>query len=431
MKTFTPLLGLLVLVGSAVLLSSNRKEIRWRTVGWGLALQLVIALLILKTQIGNTLFVTINDLMIAFLGFSREGARMVFGNLIDNTVVVGPVDATGNVTQLGELAAQVGSFVAFSILPAIIFFSAMMTVLHHLGMIQKITHGFAWVMARTMKTSGRETLCSAANVFVGLVEAPMVVRSYMERMSRSELMSIMTSGFATISGAVMAAYVTMLKGHVPGVAGHLMAASIMSAPAGLVMAKLFVPETERSANLESVTLEDERQTTNIFDALTTGASQGISIAIHVAAMLIAFIATIALVNGLFAWIGGLLGLPELSLSWLFGKLLAPVAFLLGIPWSECGTLGELLGTKLMINEFVAYSNLQNSAVASELSERSRIIGCYALCGFANLSSIGMLLGGMGSMAPSRRQELSQLVLRALLAGAFASFSTACIAAMLI
>ncbi|MCP4582154.1 MAG: NupC/NupG family nucleoside CNT transporter [candidate division Zixibacteria bacterium] len=425
MDRFVGILGLIVLLVIAWALSRKRDNINWRLVGWGIGLQFVFALLILKTGPGKWVFEQCNSIILAVLKCADSGSNFVFGNLIGRFVNVGTVESSGEFVQSQQLVVDNGmAFFAFSVLPTIIFFSALITILYHYGIMQKLVLFIAKIMAKTMKSSGSESLSAAANIFVGQTEAPLVVKPYIGKMTMSELGAIMTGGFATVAGGVMAAYVGLLKDAVPGIAGHLMAASIMSAPAGLVFAKLFMPETEKSMTAGEVKLKVEKVDKNGIDAASRGASDGLRLALNVGAMLIAFIALVTLVNtilGLF-W-------DELSLAWIFGKVLAPLAWLMGVPWADCAKFGDILGTKIMINEFVAFMKLQTYAAA--LSPKAQIIGAYALCGFANLSSIGIQIGGISGIAPERRSDLAKLSIRAMTAGAFASWSTACIAGILL
>ncbi len=431
MERFISLLGLLFIILIAFVFSHNRKAIRWKSVAWGFGLQFVLALIVLKTAVGRGFFSAVNDVVISFLDYTQAGASFVFGNLTNHNVPVTGQVPGANVESAQGLVAQTGAFFAFSVLPTIIFFSAFMAILYHLGWVQKVVRAVAWVMAKSMKTSGAESLSASANIFVGQTEAPLVVRPYVKEMTKSELMAIMTGGFATVAGGVLAAYVAMLKAQIPTIAGHLMAASIMAAPAALALAKVFYPETEEPVTAGGVESDYKPETTNVIDAAASGASQGVSLAINVAAMLIAFLAIVALLNGLLGWCGGFIGLPELSLSWVFGKVLSPFAFLLGVPWTDCAAMGDLLGSKLMINEFVAYAKLQELSSGGAISERTMVIASYALCGFANVGSIGIQLGGIGGIAPERRSDLASIGLRAMFAGALASCTSACIAGLLI
>jgi len=427
------LLGLLALTALAWGLSLNRSKIQWRVVVWGLSLQLVFAALILKTPVGEVAFGALNDVVVALLGYTLDGARFVFGNLVLDNVPVG----TGTVGQ-GDFAAvpgqvaNTGAFFAFNVLPTIIFFSALMTVLYHLGIMQLAVKGFAWVMQRTMRTSGAETLSTAGNIFVGMTEAPLLIKPFIERMTSSELMAVMTGGFATVAGGVLAAYVLMLVAFFPDVAGHLMAASVMSAPAALVAAKLMVPETEQPETAGTVAIEVERRDANVIDAAARGAGEGLHLALNVGAMLLAFVALIALVNGVLGWAGGLVGWQGLSLEGVLGWIMAPVAWIMGVPWTDAPEVGSLMGVKTVVNEFVAYVQLAGDLSGGvTLQPRSVVMTTYALSGFANFASIAIQLGGIGGLAPSRRQDLSRLGLRAMVAGSIAAFMTASVAGMLL
>jgi len=431
MERFISLLGVFVLIGIAFVCSNNRKKIAWRTVAWGFGLQFIFAVLILKTAIGEQFFRGVNDLIMAFLDFTQAGSGFIFGNLIHSHIPLGTEGSSNDFEQYKNLFADAGAFFAFSVLPTIIFFSSVMAILYHLGIMQKVVQSVAWVMSKTMKTSGAESLSASADIFVGQTEAPLIVRPFVEKMTKSELMAIMTAGFATVAGGVMAAYVAMLRDKVPNIAGHLMAASIMSAPAALALAKIFFPETERSETAGVVKIDYKIETRNVVDAAASGASQGVTLAINVAAMLIAFLALVAMINGILGLCGGLIGFEGLTLSLIFGKIIAPIAFFLGIPWSDAAAMGDLIGTKLMLTEFVAYAKLQGLAAEHAISERTAIIASYALCGFANVGSIGIQLGGLGVLAPSRKHDLAMLAPRAMFAGAMASFSTACIAGILL
>jgi CNT family concentrative nucleoside transporter len=301
-----------------------------------------------------------------------------------------------------------------------------MSVLYHIGLMQKVVEFTAKIMMKVMRTSGAESLSAAANIFVGQTEAPLVVKPFVEKMTRSELMALMTGGMATVAGGVLAAYVGM------GVdAGHLLAASVMSAPAALVCAKLMIPETEKSLTEGVVSVDLPKTHANLIDAAASGASEGLSLALNVGAMLLAFIALIAMMNGMLGWIGNLVGFPQLSFEFLISYLFAPFAFLMGVPWDDCLQVGVMLGKKTVVNEFVAYLDLQAAIKSGAISERAITITTYALCGFANFSSIAIQLGGIGGLAPSRRQDLAKLGVQSLIAGTLACFMTACIAGLLI
>ncbi len=432
------LIGLLVMLGLAWSASVDRGVVQWRVVWWGMGLQLLFALFILKTPIGVAIFAGLNDVVIALLGFATEGARFLFGNLVEHQVPVTiPGEGPGAV-------AHTGAYFAFTVLPTIIFFSSLMSVLYHLGMMQWVVRGMAWVMMRTMRTSGAETLSAAGNIFVGQTEAPLLVKPFIERMTMSELMAVMTGGFATVAGGVMAAYVGMLVLFFPDIAGHLLAASVMSAPAALVVAKLMYPEREESVTRSSLGVDVHSEHANVIDAASRGAGEGLTLAFNVGAMLLAFIALIAMLNAILgvtaSWLGvegllqgwGALAAGEsLSLEALLGWLLAPIAWIMGVPWSDAVAVGSLLGIKTVTNEFVAYLRFADLLAAEALSPRSIVISTYALAGFANFSSIAVQIGGIGGIAPSRRSDLSRIGLRAMIGGTLAAFMTATIAGILI
>jgi CNT family concentrative nucleoside transporter len=437
LERLTSLFGTGLLVLLAWLLSTDRRAVDWRVVAWGIALQFAFAVLVLRTAAGHVFFSAVNDAFVRLLDFSQQGARFVFGNLVDNNVPVGtpagrpPAGAplpAGSVTAW----ARTGAYFAFGVLPTIIFFSSLMAVLYHFRVLQGIVRAFAWAMRRTMRTSGAETLAASANIFVGMTEAPLMVRPFVAGMTRSELLCLMAAGFANTAGGVMAAYVGLLGPYVPGIAGHLLAASVMSAPAALAFSKILVPETEQPATRGDVAIDVKTPDANVIDAAARGASEGLSLALNVGAMLLAFIALIALVNAGVGWVGGLLGLPGLSLERILGWCLAPLAFALGVPARDAVEVGSLLGVKTVVNEFVAYLQLANGLREGvQLSPRSVVIASYALSGFANFASIAIQIGGIGAMAPERRHDLSRLGLRAMVAGAFATFQTAAIAGMLV
>lgn len=433
------LFGVFLILGLAWLLRvrNGASGIPWRVVGWGLGLQFVFAVVVLKTAAGAWFFSKLNDLVMALLGYSEAGARFVFGNLVQNRVATGtpdPGDPFAPLTPLTDggltVFADTGAFFAFNVLPTIIFFSAVMAVLYHLGVMQQLVRGMGWVMARTMGTSGAESLSAAANIFVGQTEAPLVIKPFVQSMTRSELHAIMTGGFATVAGGVMAAYVLMLSGLFPDIAGHLVAASVMSAPAALVISKIMWPETEQPATAGSVELDVEKLDVNVVDAAARGAGEGLHLALNVGAMLMAFVALVALANGLLGVASGWFGLAEpLTLEGTLGVVFWPLAWAMGVPAAECGAVGELLGMKTILNEFVAYLHLAD--VGQGLSRRSTIIVTYALCGFANLGSIGIQLGGIGAIAPERRGDLATVGLRAMVAGTLAAFLTANVAGTLL
>lgn len=407
--------GILGLIGIGVLLSKDRRRIPWRVVGVGTLLQLLFALIVLKSAPGRAFFGGMNDAIVQLLGFSQAGADFLFRSFVTGKVEPGLV-----------------AF-AFNVLPTIVFFSALMTVLYHLGIVQRVVAGLAWLMQRTMKTSGAETLSTAGNIFLGQSEAPLLIRPYLAKMTESELFCVMVGGMSSTAGGVLAAYVGMLKGSFPDIAGHLLAASVLSGPATLVFAKLLIPEREVPETAGVTKLkEGEKLDANVIDAAARGSNEGLSLAFNIAAMLIAFIALIALINALVGWAGGLAGVEALSLQKVAGWLFWPLAFLMGVPPSECATIGGLLGEKTVINEFVAYAHLgELLANGTPLSYRAVTIASYALSGFANFASIAIQVGGIGALVPSRRADLARLGLRAVVGGSLASFQTAAIAGLLL
>jgi len=427
------LLGVGVILAAAWLMSSRRRSVSWRIVLWGMGLQLAFAWVVLKTPVGVAFFQSVNTVVRAVLGYATEGSRFVFGNLVSDNVPVGEEGAGGPFTATPGSVAQTGAFFAFRVLPNIIFVSSLMTVLYHLGVMQRVVRSIAWVMQRTLRTSGAETLDVASNIFVGLMEAPLTVKPFVERMTESELMTIMTAGMATISGGVLAAYAGMLFPYEPNAAGHLIAASVMSAPAAFVLAKLLVPETGApvtAGSLEAASVE--RPDVNTIDAAARGASDGLRLALVVGAMLIAFIALVSLVNGALGWAGHLVGVEGLSLEAILGKLLVPVAWMVGIPWQEAHVVGQLIGLEFVLNEFVAFARLESLLSAgTSLDPRSLVITIYALTSFANFGSVAMTIAGLGEMAPSRRHDLARLGLKAMLAGLLATLLTAAIAGLIV
>jgi CNT family concentrative nucleoside transporter len=396
-------------------MSSHRRRIPWRIVGGGMALQFVFALLILKTDPGQMVFVWMGDFFKQILSYVDHGSAFLFN------VYPRPGD------DLMPPVYTLWRSFAFGVLPTVIFFSSLMAILYHVGFMQKVVQLFAWIMQKTLGTSGAESLSAAANIFVGQTEAPLVIRPYVREMTLSELNAVMVGGFATIAGGVLAAYVAM------GVnAGHLITASVISAPAALLIAKVMQPETEHSKTLGTVELDVEKTSVNVVEAAAGGASDGVKLALNIAGMLIAFVALVEMGNGLFGWVGmqfGFEGESAWSLQRAFGLVFSPLAWLMGIPWSECRIAGEILGTKTVLNEFVAFADLSTRQAA--FSERSFTILTYALAGFANFSSIGIQLGGIGGIAPERRSDLARLGLRAMIGGTLAAFMTACVAGLLI
>jgi CNT family concentrative nucleoside transporter len=433
---YTGLMGILVILALCWAVSTNRRAIRWRTILWGLGLQVSFALIILKTAPGRWMFDAARAAIGRLLSFTDIGAAFLFGNLYRGTAEIAeslpPGGLTGHVQIVDSGTGgyvDLGIIIAIHILPTLIFFSALMSVLYHLGVMQRIVALVAWVMQRTMKTSGGETLSAAANIFVGVTEAPLVVRPFVKSMTMSELMAVMTAGFATVAGGVMAAYVRF--GIDPG---HLLTASVMSAPAALMLAKMMVPETESSLTEGTVRMPVEKDTVNIIDAAAQGALVGLRLAANVGAMLLAFIALLALVDFLLLKIssplaGTVPALEGLTLSRILGWIFAPLAWLIGVPGSEASTVGSLLGTKVAVNEFLAY--VQLSGLKEGLSDKAVLISTYALCGFANFGSVAIAIGGIGGIAPDRRHDLARLGLRAMITGALASAMTAAVAGILI
>ena len=410
MERWIGLLGLAVIIGLAWLIGDRNRKINYRVVIGGLLLQFALAAFILKTSAGVGIFQWIGDFFTAILSFADAGSEFVFG---------------------GEFSHH---FFAFRVLPTIIFTSSLAAIFYHLGIIPLIVRAFAWVMRRTLGTSGSETLAASANVFMGQTDAPLMVRPYVGSMTRSELMALMTGGFATIAGSVFAAYVAM------GIdAGHLVSASVISAPAALLIAKLMVPETEQSVTMGRVDLPVEKMYGNVIDAAAGGALDGLRLLLNVAALLIAVLALVAMVDAALGlvggWVGGWFGQSwQWSLSGIFGYIFAPFAWLMGIPWSESLRAGELLGIKMALNEFIAYATLSEWSQPDSgvvLSERTKTILTYALCGFANFGSIGIQIGGIGGIAPERRLDLAKLGFPAMLGGTFAMMMTACVAGLLV
>lgn len=431
------LLGVLVLLALLYALSMDRRRVNWRLIAGGLMLQLLLAAAFFTTDVTAAIMRPVAQLFVDITAFSSEGARMVFGKLVD-------------LPTMGNLMGSDGAFIfAFQVLPTIIFFSALTSVMYYLGVLQRIVYAFAWVMKRVMRLSGAESLAAAGEVFLGQTESALLVKPYVPRMTRSELATMMIGGMATIAGGVMAAYIGMLGGEDKQkqleFAQWLLCASLMSAPAAIVVAKLLVPE--RDAIDENLTVPRDEVGSNFFDSLARGTSEGLSLALNVGAMLIAFVAFAALVNGLLGWTGAHIAVgggaalndwigdasggvfDKLSLQAIFGTLMAPLAWLIGVDGGEMLRAGQLLGTKLALNEFVAYDALGSMQAAGQLGERSVFLMTFALCGFANLGSVGIQLGGIGGLAPTQRASLAALGLRALFGGTVATLLTASIAGM--
>jgi len=407
-------IGALLLVAWA--LSSHRREFPWRVVLWGLGLQLTFALFILETDAGLWVFSGINEGVVTLLDLTEEGSRFVFGDYLDFKF----------------------SF-ALKVLPTILFFSALMTILYHLGLMQRIVRGLAFVMQRTMGTSGSETLSAAANIFVGQTEAPLVIKPYVATMTLSELNAVMVGGFATVAGGVLAAYVGMLESAFADIAGHLVAASVMSAPAALVVAKIMLPETERSVTAGGeIDMTVDKIDVNVIDAAARGAAEGLKLALNVAAMLLAFLALVALADLLLAlpvhaynYVAHA-SVDPVGLTDILGWIFWPVSFVMGVASDDCATVGALLGEKLVLTEFVAYAHLGEILQSDHaLQHRSVVIATYALCGFANFGSIGIQIGGISGIAPERRSDLARLGLRAMIGGTLAACLTATIAGLLV
>lgn len=409
MAFLQPVLGILVLLGVAWLLSVDRRAVRWRPVIGGLALQLAFVLVVLRTPAGRAFFDGAQRLFTALLSYAKAGGARVIGE-----------------SALGRSAGS-APILAAVILASVVFFASLFALLHHLGIVRLIVGGMAWVMARTLRTSGAESASAAANIFVGQTEAPLLIRPYLSRMTPSEIGAVMTVGFSTIAGGVFGIYVEMLQGRVPGIAGHLLAASVMSAPAGLAVAKLIFPETGRPETLGRDAIQPRSEYANLVEAIAGGAGDGMRLSLNILGMLIAFLAFLELVNAL---LGAVTpgGWEPLTLQGIFGWLLSPMAWLLGVPWSDAPAVGSLLGVKIAVNEFVAYRQLAGS---STLSPEAATVASYALCGFANFSSIAIQIGGLGGMCPERRGEIARLGLRAMFGGAIASWCTAATAALVL
>ena len=417
------LFGLAVLIGITWLFSNNKRAVDWKLVATGITLQIAFAALVILVPGGRDVFDALGQGFVKVLSFVNEGSSFIFGSLMDTK--------------------NYGFIFAFQVLPTIIFFSALMGVMYHLNVMQAIVRVMAWSITKVMRVSGAETTSVCASVFIGQTEAPLTVRPYIAKMTQSELLTMMIGGMAHIAGGVLAAYVGMLGGGDPVqqafYAKHLLAASIMAAPATLVVAKLLIPETGTPLTRGTVKMEVEKTSSNIIDAAAAGAGEGLKLALNIGAMLLAFIALIALLNAPLTWIGEVTGLAAAigkptDLSTIFGYVLAPIAWVIGTPWADATTVGSLIGQKVVINEFVAYTELSrivNGQVPGmSLSDEGRLIATYALCGFANFSSIAIQIGGIGGLAPERRHDLAKFGLRAVLGGTIATFMTATIAGVL-
>jgi CNT family concentrative nucleoside transporter len=427
------IVGIGVMIALAYAMSENRPAISWRLVGMALVLQGVFAVFVLKTTAGIVLFAKVGDLVDALLAFTEEGARFIFGNLVQSDVPVGSRRPDGTLDTSVGTVANAGAFFAFNVLPTIIFLSSLMSLLYHLHVMQPVVKGIAWVMQRTLKTSGAETLSASANIFLGQTEAPLVVKPYIATMTNSELFNVMVCGFATAAGGVLAAYTLMLRDVIPNVAGHLLAATILQTPAAILLAKVMVPETEVPVTQGTTHVEVAKTTTNVVEAAAAGASEGVGLALNVAGMLMAFIALVATLNAVVGWVGGFFGYPELSIQILMGAALRPLAWVMGVPWSETPYVGSIIGLKTVLNEFIAFGTFANDmrTGAVTISPRTEVIVSYAVVGFANFSSIAIQIGGIGGMAPSRRGDISRMGVRAMIAGNLAAFMSACWAGMLL
>jgi CNT family concentrative nucleoside transporter len=398
MGRYTGLLGLVVLLGVAWLFSSHKRAIKLRLIAWGMGLQFLLALLVLKTGFGRV-FQVIGAGVNAMLAYTEEGTKFVFG-------------------PLGAGTGPMGVVFAFQVLPIIIFITSFFSILYYLGIMQWIVRAMAIGMQKVMGVSGAESLNVAASIFMGQTEAPLTIRPFLDGLTESELFTVMTSGMAHVSGSVMAAYVKIAGVSIT----HLLTAVIMTAPATIMLAKIFIPETEKPVTAGKVELKIEKSGVNLIDAAARGASDGVGLVLNIAAMLIAFLALIAMLNGMLSW-------AHTSLEQIFGVLFSPIAWLMGVPWKDAGAIGNLLGTRLALNEFVAFLKL--GPMEKSLDPRSFVIATYALCGFANFSSIAIQIGGIGALAPRRKSDLARLGLRAVAAGTMANFMSACIAGMLL
>jgi len=430
------LLGLILVTAMAFVFSRSKRTINWRLVLTGIILQFLFAFIVLKTYIGREIFSQISKAFVILFGFAADGAQFVFG-------VLG---------KAPPAEGSLGFFFAFQVLPTIIFFASFMAIFYHLGIMQRVVQGMAWIMAKILKTSGAESLCVAANVFIGQTEAPLVIRPYLSTLTQSELLTIMTGGMAHIAGGVMAAYMQMLA--VASVkaaggtletsqiyfAGHLLAASIMAAPATMVVAKMLIPESGDPLTMGTVRVKIEKAYSNTIEAAASGAGDGLRLALNVGGMLIAFIALIALLNALLGWVGDWSGLnattqasfgKPLSLELVFGLVFQFIAFGIGVPWADALNVGSLMGIKLVVNEFVGYLRMADVVAAGQLSPKAIVIATYSLCGFANFSSIAIQIGGISPLAENRRSDIAKLGLRAVLGGTIATWMTASIAGMFV
>jgi concentrative nucleoside transporter, CNT family len=399
------LVGLALILAIGILLSHNRRAIRWRVIAWGLGLQLLFAIFVLRIPAGQALFRWLGDLVTGILGYSYIGSEFVFG-------------------ELGKQHSSLGVIFAFQLLPAIIFVSALFAILYYLGIMQLVVRAFAIVMSRVMGASGAESLNVAASIFMGQTEAPLTIRPFLGRMTRSELMTVMTSGMAHISGSIMVAYIAF------GIeARHLLTAVIMTAPGTIMMSKLFEPETEIPETYGKVTLDMPKQDVNLLDAAARGTGEGLQLMLNVIAMLVSFVALVALLNGGFGAVHRYVDWFPANVQTVLGWIFRPIAWAMGVPWHDSGVIGSLLGTRMVLNEFIAYAQL--GPMKAQLDPRSFTIASFALAGFANFSSVGIQLGGIGALVPDRKHDLARLGIRAMLAGTLANFLSATIAGMLL
>ncbi|HKD04983.1 MAG TPA: nucleoside transporter C-terminal domain-containing protein [Bryobacteraceae bacterium] len=419
MERFTGLLGIAAILAVAWLLSKHKRAIKLRILLWGMGLQFGFALLVLKTSFGKV-FQAASVAVAAMLAYSQAGSKFVFGDLL------GSADNSTKLRDAADSTHTLGSTIfAFQVLPIIIFIASFFAILYYLGIMQWIVKAFAIVMQKVMGASGAESLNVAASIFMGQTEAPLTIRPFLPGLTESELFTIMVSGMAHVSGAVMAAYV--LFAHVE--IRHLLTAVIMTAPATIMLAKIFEPEIGTPVTAGRVDVKIEKTAVNIIDAAAQGAGDGLHLCLNIAAMLIAFLSLIALLNGIFGWAHGFAGWIPSSMQQLFGIVFAPVAWLLGASWNDCASLGQLLGERLVTNEFIAFIDL--GAIREHLTPKSFTIATYALCGFANFSSIAIQVGGIGALAPTRKSDLARLGMRAVAAGTMANFMSACIAGILV
>jgi len=394
--------GLVVMIAVAWLFSSDRRRIPWRTIATGLAIQLALGLLLLRTVPGRVFFLAMNDAVSVFLDYTQAGVQFVFGGL-----------------------ATTGFSFVVNVLPVVVFMGAIFSILYHLRVVEPVVELLGRALARSMGTSGAESLSAVANVFLGMVESPLLIKPYLERMTESELFCVMTVGMASIAGSVLLVYVQMLGGG--DYAGHLVTSSLLSAPAGILISKVMVPERETPATLGRGRLDVPRVGANLIDAAAIGAIDGMRLCAYIGAMLLAFVSLIAMLNDGLGLLGGLVGLEALTMQKLLGWALAPLAFVMGVPWQDAVPVGSLLGVKTVLNEFIAYHDLGAMIRDGSLAPRSAVIASYALCGFANFGSLAILLGGLGGMAPSRRGDIARLGLRSIVGGSLSSFMTGCIA----